>query len=102
MITYPESGHVEYVCTQEHNDGGVGCQFCEGGLFACTTCGAFEGATPDHCPGEKMTPEQRDAVYAGDLNYRDGQWREGECCQVMRPARRRAEFLAEHAVEESP
>lgn len=76
--------HTKFVCTGQHEDGGVTCMFCEGGLFACAVCDAFEGATPDHCPGERMTAEQSDAVYAGTLNYRDGQWRE-ECCHVMRP-----------------
>jgi len=77
------SNHVEYICDIEHDDGGWNCMFCAGGLFACTVCDAFEGATPDHCPGERMTPEQSEAVYAGKLNFRDGRWRE-ECCAVMR------------------
>lgn len=60
------------------------CMFCDGGLSACTVCHAFEGAWPDECPGEPMTADQVDEVYAGQINYRDGQWRPGECCQVMR------------------
>jgi len=61
------------------NTFGHGCMFCEGGLFACKVCGSFEGATTTHCPGERMTAEQSEAVYAGTLDYRDGAWREGEC-----------------------
>lgn len=87
------SGHVDYVCDRDHED--RHCMFCDGGLSACARCGAFEGAWPDDCPGQKMTGEQIDAVYAGVLNYRDGAWREGECCQVMRPVCRREEFRAE-------
>lgn len=83
--------HVDFECTCLR----TGCQFCDGGLFACTVCGAFEGATPDECPGAAMTSEQFDAVYAGKLNYRDGAWHEGECCQVMRPTLDRPAFLAE-------
>lgn len=79
--------HVLYVCHAEHADGGWSCMFCAGGLSACTQCGAFEGAWPDQCPGEKMTTKQHDAVYDGVLNYRDDAWREDECCQVMRPIR---------------
>lgn len=95
------NGHVYYVCGGRC-DGRPGCQFCDGGLSACTRCGAFEGAWPDDCPGVSMTPEQNDAVYAGQLNYRAGEWRDGECCQVMRPIHRREEFLAEHAVVQNP
>jgi hypothetical protein len=29
-----------------------------------------------------MTGAQGDAVYNGHLNYRDGQWRYGECCRI--------------------
>lgn len=71
--------HVYFACTCYR----TACMFCDGGLSACTVCDAFEGAWPDECPGERMTREQSDAVYAGMLNYRDGAWREGECCRVM-------------------
>lgn len=73
-VTKEESGHVDYVCTTEHEDGGWSCQFCAGGLFACARCGSFEGATTTHCPGVRMTAEQHDAVYAGELDYRAGEW----------------------------
>lgn len=62
------------------------CMFCDGGLSACTVCHAFEGAWPDECPGAPMTADQVDAVYDGQLNFRDGQWRPDECCQIRRPA----------------
>lgn len=73
--------HVDYVCPGNHDR--PGCQFCDGGLSACAVCHAFEGAWPDDCPGVGMTYEQSDEVYAGRLNYRDGEWR-AECCQAMR------------------
>jgi hypothetical protein len=82
-------GHELLVHPPGHHDAdldsGVTCMFCEGGLSACTRCGAFEGAWPDECPGEPMTDQRSDAVYAGTLNYRDGAWRD-ECCRVRRPA----------------
>ena len=51
------------------------CQFCKGGLFACIVCGSAEGATTTDCPNSRMTPRQQDEVYAGRLNFRNGQWR---------------------------
>lgn len=87
-----DDGHVLLVHPPGHHDGdldsGVHCMFCEGGLSACTVCGAFEGAWPDQCPGEPMTAYVSDSVYAGSLNYRDGAWR-AEACQVRRPAEER-------------
>lgn len=88
-------GHVYYVCLGEHDR--PTCMFCDGGLSACTRCKAFEGAWPDECPGERMTKEQSDAVYAGTLNFRAGAWREGECCAVMRPVHDQEAWLAEVA-----
>jgi hypothetical protein len=70
-VTFAQSGHVELKheqCDQTH------CQFCDGGLFACTVCGALEGATPTHCPGKLMTGDQHDAVYEGRIDYRDDGW----------------------------
>jgi 5'-deoxynucleotidase YfbR-like HD superfamily hydrolase len=73
-VSKEDSGHVDYVCPGEHDDGGWSCQFCAGGLFSCTRCGSFEGATTTHCPGRQMTGEEHDAVYAGELDFRSGQW----------------------------
>lgn len=78
--------HVEYVCTSAHTDGSdVYCQFCEGGLFACSVCNAFEGATPSECPGVRMTADQSDAVYAGKLDYRAGRWVQECTVHMIRP-----------------
>lgn len=51
-----------------------GCQFCMGGLFACTRCDGFEGSLPSECPGVKMNAAQQHAVYAGELDFRAGAW----------------------------
>jgi hypothetical protein len=64
--------HTTYICEQSHD--GPGCMFCDGGLFLCSVCDSFEGATTSDCPATKMTQEQIDAVYAGTLNFRNGQW----------------------------
>lgn len=53
------------------------CPICDGGLFLCSVCGSAEGATTSSCPGQQMTADQIDAVYAGTLDYRNGQWVEG-------------------------
>jgi hypothetical protein len=86
-----DDGHVLLVHAPgqcpNHNDPEYyrDCMFCDGGLSACTVCDAFEGAWPDECPGERMTYRQSDEVYAGRLNFRDGQWH-AECCRIRRPA----------------
>lgn len=68
-VSKVDSGHVDFVCPGDHDDGRT-CMFCDGGLFACSLCNSFEGATTTHCPGRKMTADQHDAVYAGDLDFR--------------------------------
>ena len=87
-------GHVDLVHQSGECTTYGTCMFCDGGLFACTVCNSFEGATVDDCPGEPMTYEQREAVYAGNLNYRAGKWRE-ECCQIRRPAYDLDAYMAE-------
>lgn len=66
------SDHVAIKCS----DNCAGCMFCYGGLFGCSLCGSFEGATTTQCPAAQMTLEQSDAVYEGRLDYVDGAWRE--------------------------
>lgn len=44
-----------------------------GELEYCHICMGFEGSMPTDCPKERMTSEQSDAVYAGNLDYRDGE-----------------------------
>ncbi|QDF18743.1 hypothetical protein SEA_SCENTAE_23 [Gordonia phage SCentae] len=68
--------HVELVCTDDHDDGRP-CMFCDGGLFACSVCGSFEGATTTQCPKRRLTGDESDKVYAGALDYRNGQWLDG-------------------------
>ena len=69
--------HVDYECPPGYHDNeeyGGHCMFCDGGLFACTVCSSFEGATTTQCPGRKLTAQERDDVYAGRLDYRNGHW----------------------------
>lgn len=87
--------HQYHVCTERHEDGGWSCKFCAAGLSMCDVCSAFEGAWPDHCPGNRMDMRTIDLVYTGRLNYRDGWWRV-ECCQVMRPHYDLDAYMREH------
>lgn len=59
---------------EECNCGRPGCMFCDGGLFVCTVCLGMEGSLPTFCPGTKMTLEQRNSVYDGELDFQDGHW----------------------------
>jgi hypothetical protein len=68
--------------------------FCDGGLFACEVCGSFEGATTTFCPGRRMTKAEEDGVYAGNLDYRDGQWIDGPSTQTPAIFTRAREVLA--------
>lgn len=71
--------HTEYKCenlegkTYPHEVSGH-CQFCDGGLGACTVCNGAEGTLPSDCPGVKMSQEQQDQVYHGvsDPSLPDG------------------------------
>jgi len=85
--------HIQFVCSGHHEISG--CMFCDGGLSACATCGAFEGSWPDDCPGREMTFRESDDVYTGKLNYRDGKWRRDECCKVMRHVHDTKNYMAE-------
>lgn len=50
----------------------TGCSLCHGGLSVCTICGGAEGSLPTDCPGERMTPQQINDVYAGELDWQKG------------------------------
>lgn len=79
------NGHTTYVCPGGHE--GAHCQFCDGGLFACSVCDSFEGATTSACPGRKMSGEEIDAVYQGRLDFQHGQW-------IQAPSRHCPSFYA--------
>lgn len=54
------------------------CFICEGGLSVCKVCGGAGGDLPSECPGVKMSSTQRDMVYNGLLDYRNGTWKPGQ------------------------
>lgn len=76
MSTKTGTEHTDYVCPGHDSDPHYRgyCQFCEGGLGACSVCGSFEGATTTHCPGYPMSEQTRDWVYDGVVDYRWGEW----------------------------
>ena len=55
-------------CGEDH------CNFCDGGLALCTVCNQFEGALPTECPGEKISAQTGDMIYAGKADYINGRW----------------------------
>lgn len=62
--------HIKYICNCQI----VGCQFCDGGLFACSVCGCLEGSLPTDCPGIECYKEYGEKIYAGLIDYRNGSW----------------------------
>jgi len=66
------TAHTLYKCPPDCNV--ACCNYCEGGLAYCTTCGGAEASLPTECPGVKMTDEQEEAVQAGRLDYSRGRW----------------------------
>lgn len=60
--------HTEAICHSAR----LYCNICEGGLFVCSICLGAEGSLPTDCPGVQMTESQSDAVFAGELDFRDG------------------------------
>lgn len=65
---YPD--HLYFVCNCNRH----GCQFCDGGLASCVICNGFEGTLPRNCPGIELTPMQREQIYRGELDFKDGEW----------------------------
>lgn len=65
--------------TYEVHDAGcerMHCHICEGGLAVCTVCKGAEGALTKECPGQPMTGQQQEDVYAGTLDFYGGAWQE--------------------------
>lgn len=46
----------------------------EDGLVHCKKCNGAEGSLPTHCPGETMSGEDEELVFAGQLDFIDGNW----------------------------
>lgn len=46
----------------------------EDGLGNCLVCGGAECSMPTDCPGERITPDQADAICDGTTDYWSGVW----------------------------
>ena len=40
----------------------------------CTVCGGAEGTMTTECPGERLSREEEDMIWAGVLDFRAGTW----------------------------
>lgn len=68
------------------------CNICDGGLSLCRVCGGLEGGLTTECPARQMTADEGDAVCAGRLDFREGQWTSGASVHCpAHHARRQAE-----------
>jgi hypothetical protein len=74
----PESGAVHHVRFRCLDGLCPGCLFCLSDVWWCVECDAFELVWPDECPRRWLTDEEIDQIYRCILNYRHGQWHEGE------------------------
>lgn len=41
-------------------------------LSHCVICNGAEGSLPTRCPGRRLSPEDSDAIYAGQLDFDRG------------------------------
>ena len=58
--------------------GGTACRMiCDGGLALCALCGHLEGSLTSDCPAIQTYSKYGDLVYAGTIDYRQGEWVEG-------------------------
>jgi hypothetical protein len=67
--------HVFYKCSGTDDWCVEGqCQWCEGGLAYCPTCGGAEGSLPTECPGGEMDLVTQDRVAKGEVDFVNGTW----------------------------
>jgi hypothetical protein len=64
------------------------CQFCDGGIFECTVCWAVEGQLPTDCPGFELTADQKEDIWEGKVDFKDGKWVLGKVYQSYNPVQR--------------
>lgn len=57
---------VHINCAAQH------CPICDGGLAWCTVCVAGEGELTTECAGRKLTPDEKDLVMKGSIDFKDG------------------------------
>lgn len=53
------------------------CSVCRNRQKHCMTCDARDKDQPTECPGRPMTLGEMEAVYHGELDFKDGEWVDG-------------------------
>ena len=76
-----------------------GCWLCDGGLAICKVCGLYEGSLTTECPGYECYKEKADKVYAGEIDFRNGEWVEG---YTIHMAHKYGNPVPTHIIEVSP
>lgn len=71
--------HTFYTSTDCPNkDQWCDCWICkqvtEGGLAICKVCNCSEGTLTTDCCGEKVPMKKQDEIYAGKIDYINGEW----------------------------
>lgn len=46
----------------------------DGGLAVCKVCRCFEGSLATECPGDPVSADQQDRIYAGEVDFTGGTW----------------------------
>ena len=64
----------KFMTAEECNCDKPHCPICEGGLALCKVCQCGEGELPSECPGYPCSRTHGDRIYAGEIDFRDGQW----------------------------
>lgn len=70
------TGHKRHNCDtsdRKHTDWPDTCPACI--LYLCVTCGGAEGSLPTHCPGYRISFEGQELIMAGQLDFKDGEWK---------------------------
>jgi hypothetical protein len=80
--------HVKSDCGDRYCSG---CARCD--LFVCGVCGTFEGGLPTECPGYMIGADKEDEIYAGKVDFIDGEWKpqKARWMQLQEAAVRQAE-----------
>jgi hypothetical protein len=66
------TSHIRATHPPDLDCGPYGCNVCN--LFICSVCGGAEGSLASECPGVQLTTEQQDEIYAGTLDFKNGEW----------------------------
>lgn len=70
--------HQLYSAEEARAEGGIDSTLyrhvADGGLAVCKTCGCFEGSLASECPGTRVSADDQDRIYNGEVDFVGGQW----------------------------